>query len=153
MGAIKAEGLDNIENCINDTVTIIDNVEIAINDFKKNNASATLDGLKHLASAVTGMKDEISDCKGVTADWAKLEKMAAIFSSPASFAYHVGKDLIVNGVQIYHDVADSVDQFDNKAYEPFGEDIGDALAKLILGGADKVQDDFEAKQREGLYLF
>jgi len=138
MGAVKAEGLDNIENCINDTIQIVDEVEIAIDDFKKDTASATLDGLKHLGQAVMGIKNEVSDCKGVTADWAKLEKMAAIFSSPASFAYHVGKDLIVNGVQIYHDVDDSVTQYNNKAYEPFGEDIGDALAKLILGGADKV---------------
>jgi len=153
MGAIKAEGLDNIENCISDTVQIIDNVEIAIDDFKKDTASATLDGLEHLAHAIMGIKSEIQDCKGVTADWAKLESMAAIFASPASFAYHVGKDLIVNGVQIYHDVADSVDKFEAKSYEPFGEDIGDALAKLILGGADKVQADFEAKQKEGLYLF
>lgn len=153
MGAIQAEGLDNIESCINDTVQIIDNVEVAIDDFKKNTASATLDGLEHLAHALIGIKDEIHDCEGVTADWAKLEAMAAIFASPASFAYHVGKDLIVNGVQIYHDVSDSVTQFDAKSYEPFGEDIGDALAKLILGGADKVQADFEARQKEGLYLF
>lgn len=153
MGAIKAEGLDNIESCINDTVQIIDNVEVAIDDFKKDTASATLDGLEHLAHAIMGIKDEIKDCKGVTADWAKLEKMAAIFASPASFAYHVGKDLIVNGVQIYHDVADSVTKFEDKSYEPFGEDIGDALAKLILGGADKVQADFEARQKEGLYMF
>lgn len=48
MGAIKAEGLDNIENCINDTIQIVDEVEIAIDDFKKDTASATLDGLKHL---------------------------------------------------------------------------------------------------------
>jgi len=153
MGAIKAEGLDNIESCINDTVQIVDNVEIAVDDFKKNTASATLDGLEHLYHAITGMKDEIKDCKGVTADWAKLETMAAIFASPASFAYHTGKDLIVNGVQIYHDVADSVTKFEDKKYESFGEDIGDALAKLILGGADKVQADFETRQAEGLFLF
>jgi hypothetical protein len=47
------------------------------------------------------MKSEIKDCEGVTADWTKLEKMAEIFASPTSFAYHVGKDLIVNGVQIF----------------------------------------------------
>lgn len=58
-GAIKAEGLDNIENCINDTIQIVDNVEIAIDDFKKNTAGATLDGLEHLAHAIYGIKDEI----------------------------------------------------------------------------------------------
>jgi hypothetical protein len=30
--------------------------------------------------------------------------MASIFASPQSFAWHVGKDLLVNGVQIYHEI-------------------------------------------------
>ena len=65
--------------------------------------------------------------------------MVAIFNSPASFVYHVGKDLILNGRQIYHDVDDSITQYDNKSYEAFGKDIGDALAKLIIGEAQEEQ--------------
>lgn len=62
--------------------------------------------------------------------------MASIMSNPWSFAYHVGKDLIVNGVQIFHEVDDSITQFHGKHYYAFGEDIGEALSKLIIGGAD-----------------
>jgi hypothetical protein len=66
--------------------------------------------------------------------------MAAIFSSPASFAYHVGKDLIVNGRQIYREVNDGIKQYENKQYEAFGEDIGEALAKLILGEEPSIEE-------------
>lgn len=54
------------------------------------------------------IKTAIVDCRGIVVDIAKLDKMAAIFSNPASFAFHIGKDLIVNGVQIYHEVSDSI---------------------------------------------
>lgn len=79
--------------------------------------------------------------------------MAAIFSNPASFAFHTGKDIIVNGVEIYHDVKDSVTQFEAKKYEAFGEDIGEALAKLILGGAWEVQEEFINRKPEEFGLF
>ena len=97
MGAIEAEGLDNIEHCITGVSPIISDVKIAIADFKKKNAAAVLDGLKHLGTAVTEMKSEIQYCEGVKGDWEKLVKMVSIFNSPASFVYHVGKDLILNG--------------------------------------------------------
>jgi len=47
------------------------------------------------------VKTGMQDCSSLKADWQKLEDMALVFSSPSSFAWHVGKDLLVNGVQIY----------------------------------------------------
>jgi hypothetical protein len=79
------------------------------------------------------LADEIKDCEGVVVDWDKLEKMAYIFKSPKSFAMHVGKDLLLNGKDIFHEIEDAISNFDNQKWEPFGEDIGDALAKVILG--------------------
>jgi hypothetical protein len=78
----------------------------------------------------------MKDCHGVVADIEKLEKMAAIFSSPASFAFHTGKDIIVNGVQIYDDVEGAMKQYKSQNYEAFGEEVGDALALLILGAPE-----------------
>lgn len=89
------------------------------------------------------VKPAITDCKGVVADLEKLEKMAAIFESPTSFIYHVGKDLIVNGSQIYHEIDDSVTQYKNQNYEKFGEDVGMALAKLILGEEEAALPDHQ----------
>jgi len=59
--------------------------------------------------------------------------MANSFSSPWSFAYHVGKDLLINGVDIYNDIDHAVDNWDTHNYEKFGENIGDALAKILIG--------------------
>ena len=98
MGAVKAEGLDNIQSCIADSKTIVSDVSEAIADFKKKDPADTLAGLKVLAGTVKEIKSAVLDCRGVEADFEKLEKMAAVFSNPTSFAYHVGKDIVVNGV-------------------------------------------------------
>jgi len=154
MGAIEAEGLDNIDHCITGVNPIIQDVEVAISDFKKKDAASVLAGLKELGSAVTLMKSELQYCEGVKGDWEKLVKMVSIFNSPASFVYHVGKDLILNGRQIYNDVDDSITKYDSKSYEAFGHDIGDALAKLLIGDAQKEQEElYQHWADQGLNLY
>lgn len=132
-GAIDAEGLDNIENCIKDITTVVEDVEKTVQDFEKKTAGGAIDGVKDIAKILKEVPGDIKDCEAVTADWEKLAKMAAIFASPTSFAYHVGKDLIVNGMDIYHEIDDSIDQYKAGQWFEFGKDIGEASAKLILG--------------------
>lgn len=81
----------------------------------------------------------MKDCASLKADWAKLEKMASIFSSPTAFAYHVGKDLMINGVDIFHEIEDAIQQYADKNWEKFGEDVGEAAAKTILGAESALQ--------------
>lgn len=76
--------------------------------------------------------------------------MAAVFTNPWSFVYHVGHDLVVNGVQIFSEVEDSVSQYKAANYGAFGEDIGEALAKLLIGGAVQAQPGWELKQQNAL---
>ena len=80
----------------------------------------------------SGMKD----CTKGKADWAKLAKMISAFDSPTSFAYHIGKDLIVNGRSIFHDVNNAITDYKAKDWYDFGVAIGDASAKTLLGGEE-----------------
>lgn len=75
----------------------------------------------------------MSDCTKGKADWAKFAKMISAFSSPASFAYHVGKDLVVNGKDIFNDVNSAITDYKKKDWYDFGVAIGDATAKTLLG--------------------
>jgi len=75
----------------------------------------------------------MSDCSSLKADWEKLAAMASIFRSPSSFAYAVGKHLLVNGKDIIREVDDSIVQYNSSNWEKFGYDIGEAAAKVILG--------------------
>jgi hypothetical protein len=82
--------------------------------------------LSHIHSAV-------GDCKGIVMDLKKLEDMVEIFASPLSFVYHVGKDLLINGVSIFKNIEDAITQYNNQNWEQFGIDIGEATAKTLLG--------------------
>ena len=54
--------------------------------------------------------------------------MASEFASPTTFAWHLLKDLVVNGVDIYREITDSVTQWRSGNYLYFGKDVGRALA-------------------------
>lgn len=92
-----------------------------------------LAGIKEVGQVIKVIKSAMSDCSHIKADWEKLAKMAAIFDSPTSFAYHVGKDLIVNGKDIFREINTAIGDYKAQDWEGFGENVGEAAAKTILG--------------------
>jgi len=66
--------------------------------------------------------------------------MALLFKSPWSFAYHVGKDLVVNGVQIYKEISAAVTDYEASQYRTFGVDTGKALAMIFLGSVQHFEN-------------
>jgi hypothetical protein len=69
-------------------------------------------------------------------------------SNPISLEYEVEKHIIFNGVDIHNRLTDSVAQYKLGNFEAFGEDIGGALAELIVGGAIEVE-----KNSNNLFLW
>ena len=72
--------------------------------------------------------------------------MVEIFASPITFVFHVGKDLLVNGVQIFHEIEDATAQYKQGNWEKFGIDIGEATAKTLLGEESLQQSGYSADQ-------
>lgn len=138
-GALDAEGFSDINSCISDAEVIFKDAEDAIKDFETKDVSKIIDGVKKIADILTNVQKGMKDCASLKADWAKLAKMAAIFESPTTFAYHVGKDLLVNGVDIFAEIQDSVKEYKAGNWEKFGVDIGEAVAKTILGADSALQ--------------
>ena len=154
-GALEAEGFDDIEKCITDIETVVTDAEAAVKDFEGHSPAQIEDGLKQVAGAIMAIKSGMSDCSSIKADWVKLEAMAAVFSSPETFAFHVGKDLLVNGVQIYHEIDAAVTDYKSGQWEQFGENVGEAAAKVILGAKpmDTVEELVLEKTPEELFLY
>ena len=122
-------------SCIKDAETLVSEVETTVADFKKETASGLEAGIREIGDIAGTIADGLKDCAGGVTGVENLVHMAEGFSSPWSFAYHVGKDLLVNGVEIYHEVDDAITQYDNGAYRAFGEDVGKALAQVFVGEA------------------
>lgn len=132
-GALNAEGFEDINSCIADAEHVFSDAEGAYADFKAGGAGKVIAGLEELADLLKTVKAGMSDCSSLTADWAKLEEMVKVFDSPTSFAYHVGKDLLVNGKDIYAEIEAAITDYEGAQWEAFGEQVGMAAAKTILG--------------------
>ena len=132
-GAIDAEGFTDIESCIKDAEEVFEDAETAIKDFEKKDVASVIAGIKEIAEMMKVVQSGMKDCSSIKADWEKLMKMIAVFDSPTSFAYHVGKDLIVNGKQIYGEITTAVSDYEAGNWGDFGYQIGEAAAKTILG--------------------
>ena len=64
--------------------------------------------------------------------------MAKTFKSPLSFAYHAGKDLLVNGKDIYAEISGAITAYDAQDYQTFGHDVGKALSLVLVGEDEEV---------------
>jgi hypothetical protein len=132
-GALHAEGFDDINACIADAEHVFTDAEAAYEDFKAGGAAKVIAGMKELADLFKQVKAGMSDCSSIKADWNKLEKMVAVFDSPTSFAYHVGKDLVVNGKDIFSEIKTAVSDYETQNWDDFGYQVGEAAAKTLLG--------------------
>jgi hypothetical protein len=136
-GALHAEGLDDLDACFADAESIAKDAEAAFDDFKTRDVQHVTDGIKEVADLLSKVHDGLKDCSSFKGDIKALETMVAVFNSPESFAYHVGKDLMLNGVSIFKEVEDSIDAYEKKDWARFGEDLGEAAAKTLLGSQQR----------------
>jgi len=130
--------------CIKDTVTVGEDVEEAIKDFMAKDISSIKEGLKLLGQAIETLPDAMTQCGAAESQIKKLYELLASFKSPISFAFHVGKDLIVNGVQIYHDIENVIGAFHAGNWNQIGYYSGHALAEIIIGKALRTRMNLES---------
>lgn len=62
----------------------------------------------------------MDDCKAITQDLSKIAKMAEVFAHPFTLIFKVGKNLIVNGIDIFKKIAQALISFGAKDYFSFG---------------------------------
>jgi hypothetical protein len=132
-GATNAEGFNDIAKCVTDLEAGLGDAETAVKDFKAGGATNVMNGLKACGDLIKTVQAGMKDCSSTQADWDRLKAMAEVISSPKDFVYHVGKDLLINGREIYGEVTTAVTDYDKQDWEGFGFNVGKAAAKTILG--------------------
>lgn len=64
-----------------------------------------IEGLEEIAKVTKALPDAINECKVAVKDLEHIYAAIKNMSNIWSFAYHVGKDLIVNRVQIFDEIS------------------------------------------------
>jgi hypothetical protein len=150
LGALDAEGFTDIEKCIKDAELLYVDAKIAVADFEKKDLKDIISGFKDVAQMIGVIKAGMTDCGHLKEDAEKLEKMVSIYSTLPSFAWHVGKDLIVNRRDIYNEISSAITDYKGGNWENFGKDIGEASAKVFLG-AKELEKENRAQRVKSLF--
>lgn len=147
IGALEAEFQD-LEHCIEDGEAIVKNAEDAVGHFEEGHASGYVAGLKSLGAACFEAYDAFKDCKGVVGDIEKLAQMGAAYSNPGTAVLHIGYDIVIHGVSIWHEVQTAIADMkkEPKDFRDFGINIGKAAAQIIIG--DEAQLGFEHAKKQ-----
>jgi hypothetical protein len=132
-GFFTSASFPDIKSCAGDLETAYDDLSDAIKGFVSDDATEVADGLKDIAGAMTALKAALTDCKATEGDIEAFVTAMKAFKSPWDFIYHVGKDLIVNGADIFSEISDAVTQWEAQSYRQAGNDIGTALAQMVIG--------------------
>ncbi|WZN63776.1 hypothetical protein HKI87_08g53270 [Chloropicon roscoffensis] len=136
-GFFEYDKYPNLKQCASDITEVYDDLDQAIEDIKEKSVDGVKEGIKLIGESLTEVSNAITDCKGAVEDVENILSVLKEFSSPYSFAFHVGKDLLVNGVNIIHEISAAIDDWDAQSYRDCGVQIGTALNQLLIGAEEQ----------------
>lgn len=73
--------------------------------------------------------------------------MAEIFANPLSLIFHAGKNLLLNGVDIFDKIAAAVNSYGQGDFKSFGKNVATAMEAVFLN-APYVKKEYDAKAFE-----
>jgi hypothetical protein len=80
----------------------------------------------------------IQDCQGAYEDVLLLWNALQQYENPKSFIYNAGKNLLINGVDIYDELSNATTNYINGEWFYYGYDIGMALATIVWGSNSSI---------------
>jgi hypothetical protein len=75
-GLVDKDDLNNIKQCMKDATTLDGELQTAIADFEKKDIADIIAGAKVVGTMVGQLSSDLSDCKSMSADVARVEKWA-----------------------------------------------------------------------------
>lgn len=78
------------------------------------------------------MPQAVKDCESIKDSMGKIAKMAEIFAHPWSLVWQVGKNLFVNGADIFGKISLAMQSYQSAQYYEFGKNLGEALSEVFF---------------------
>lgn len=129
-----------LKQCIQGTEIVIEDLDEALKDFEKRDATDVLKGLRQVVEAFHAFPDALKVCKATEGDVAKITHALQQLGSPMQFAYHVGKNLFVNRHDIFTELDAALENYKAKQYHDFGFQLGLALRKLTISDEERFNE-------------
>ena len=121
-----------LDSCITNVNNIWSHVSKAVTDFELETYDGVSNGLYELSQGVYLIPEAVKNCVAVKDDLSVIYKLAKAFSDPWSLAYTVGKNLLLNGVDIYHKIEDATAAYKRADYFNLGRYSGEAMDEVFF---------------------
>merc|ERR1712085_71284 len=133
-GVALGMGFDVADDCIDAGVDLMTQMDAAYVLIQDKSAISMAKAMKIIAFALEKDMAPASTACGATKDeMEKLFESLDIMEHPKQFVYHMGHDLVVNGIDIYKQINESVAYYSTQDWKKMGESIGEALDLIIVG--------------------
>lgn len=133
------ERYDDLDVCMADVEVITLNLKHAIDDLNKKTFKSMKRGLMELSTTIKLIPQMVHDCKQVGVDLSKIARMAEIFAHPFKLIYKVGKNLIINGVDIFSKIMKALLCYERGDFFHFGMYIGEAMEEVLLSAKPMIK--------------
>lgn len=129
-------GFESIDDCIRDSTVVLQDLVEAVQLLKSQDPSSVSQGIKKIGEAIQVLPNAINECRSGEQEMQAIARLLTgllgQLRSPWSFAFKIGKNLIVNGVEIYHETEAAVHDWDSQEFEDFGRQVGKILYQLLV---------------------
>lgn len=141
-GFFSSSEFPELKSCANNTVDAYEQLKDAFDKLHLSaEASDTIkQGLQDIATALGDLKQAMTECKASVSEIQQFaDTLQTGFEHPVKFVYHLGKDLVVNGKDIFDEISQAVSLWEKQSYRDAGVQIGSALALLINGDVSNLE--------------
>jgi len=119
------------ESCVKDAQDLWFGVQKALAYLKKRNKEDASKGLIEFARVLKSVNLALKECNATEEHVVVLEKAIAILQHPKNFTYVFGKHLVVNDVDIYHELRAATDDWNLEEFQGFGFELGFVCSQLL----------------------
>merc|ERR1712127_167054 len=130
-GLVQDDSLDKVKACLTDAKSVETDMSAAIADFKKGDVADIIAGITQIGHLLSTVDADISDCKGMQDDAARIKKWSAIFSNPSQLAQTVLANALANMTGLKADIAQIPTDVSKDDFKDLGLDIADIMTKTL----------------------
>merc|ERR1712166_337573 len=130
-GLVQDDNLNNVKLCLTDVKAVETGMATAIADFSKGDIKDIIAGAVAMGKLLNNVEADISDCKGMKDDAARIKKWAAIFNDPSQLLSTIVGNAAANMSGLKSDIGDIPKEVTGIDFKDLGMDIADILVKTI----------------------
>jgi len=135
LGGIETADLfSEIKTCLGDEEAILLDLKNGITLIRTKDAIKVKQGIQLIGKAAQILPAAAVVCKVADAKVEKLISLVKSFTTPQSFFYFVGKSLLINHVEVIHEVENVVNDYSDKNFTGTGFWVGKTMATIFLSG-------------------